>query len=100
MLPIYLNPRAGHRARRDGDRGLSPGGRGGTLLGGPLSDKVGRRLVICSFAVALPFVYLFFQTGSIGIRHLATGSAVMTASAPVNTVMAAGGDSHRRWPRG
>lgn len=91
MLPIYLESKG--LAIALGATAIVVyrlAGAVGTLLGGPLSDKVGRRLVIWgSFAVALPFVYLFFQTdGIVGFVYLAIGSAVMTASAPVNTVMA------------
>ncbi len=91
MLPIYLEAKG--LAIALGATAIVVyrlAGAVGTLLGGPLSDRFGRRLVIWgSFAVALPFVYLFFNSdGLLRFIYLAIGSAVMTASAPVNTVMA------------
>lgn len=91
MLPIYLEAKG--LAIALGATAIVVyrlAGAVGTLLGGPLSDRFGRRVVIWgSFAVALPFIYLFFNSdGLLRFVYLALGSAVMTSSAPVNTVMA------------
>ena len=91
MLPIYLIA-----------KGLTPVAGGtalfvfrlaggvGVFFGGPLSDRLGRKNVLAaSFALALPFLYMFFHSdGTVAMLHLALASAVLTSSTPVNTVMA------------
>jgi len=91
MLPIYLEA-----------KGLSLviggtaifvfriAGSVGMFFGGALSDQLGRkRVMIASFAMALPFTYLFFNSdGLMRMVHLALASAVLTSSTPVNTVIA------------
>lgn len=91
MLPIYLIARGMPEAA--GGTALfifRLAGGVGTFLGGPLSDRLGRRAVMVgSFALALPFIYLFFRSdGAVRWALLAVASAVLTSSTPVNTVMA------------
>jgi len=62
----------------------------GVFFGGPISDRIGRKaFMIASFALALPFMYLFFQAeGALRWWLLAVASAIVSSSTPVNTVMA------------
>jgi FSR family fosmidomycin resistance protein-like MFS transporter len=60
----------------------------GDLVGGRLSDRVGRRRVILGSVVgALPFFYLFLLTdGALSFLFLALAGAVLIASIPVSVV--------------
>ncbi|NPV07665.1 MAG: MFS transporter [Anaerolineae bacterium] len=91
MLPIYLEAKG--LALAIGATAIFVfrlAGAVGVFFGGPLSDRFGRREVIwVSFALALPFLYLFFNSdGAMRLLHLALAAAVLTSSTPVNTVMA------------
>jgi len=62
----------------------------GGLVGGPLSDRIGRRQVLfLSFALALPFLWLFFRSdgwGAMGL--LAAAGVILASSTPVNILIA------------
>jgi FSR family fosmidomycin resistance protein-like MFS transporter len=62
----------------------------GVFFGGPVSDRFGRKPVLAaSFVLTLPFLLLFFHSaGLLALLWLGLGSAVLTSSTPVNTVMA------------
>ena len=69
-------------ARRTG-RGSWPSslrGRGGTLVGGPLADRFGRRPVLrWSFVVAAPLILVYVLVGGVGgeIALIVSGAAVI-----------------------
>ena len=91
MLPIYLEAKG--LAIAVGGTAIfiyRLGGAVGVVFGGPLSDRIGRKLVIvASFLLAMPFLYMFFHTsGLVRMLHLALASTILTSSTPVNTVMA------------
>ncbi|MGI6207455.1 MAG: MFS transporter [Anaerolineae bacterium] len=91
MLPVYLEAKG--LAIAIGATAIFVfrlAGAVGVLFGGPLSDRFGRPVVMWgSFALSLPFFYLFFSSqGLVQLVYLALASAVLTASTPVNTVMA------------
>lgn len=91
FLPIYLT-----------QRGLSlllcglavsilrVAGSVGGLAGGPLSDRIGRkRLLFLSFALAVPFLWGFFQAeGWLALGLLGAVGMITTSSAPVSVLMA------------
>lgn len=62
----------------------------GGLVGGPLSDHIGRkRILFLSFALALPFLWGFFRTeGWPALGLLAVAGAIITSSTPVNVLIA------------
>ncbi|MHB0878510.1 MAG: MFS transporter [Anaerolineae bacterium] len=91
MLPIYLIAKGMPEAA--GGTALfifRLAGGVGVFFGGPLSDRFGRKTVmIASFALTLPFIYLFFRSDGLARWGLlALASAILTSSTPVNTVMA------------
>ena len=91
FLPLYLSQRGGSLLL--GGLAVSVfrvSGALGGLVGGPLSDRIGRKQVLfLSFALALPFLWGFFQTnGWLALGLLAAAGAVITSSAPVNVLIA------------
>jgi FSR family fosmidomycin resistance protein-like MFS transporter len=62
----------------------------GALLGGYLSDRINRkRLLVFSFAGALPFLSLFLYTPAAwGIAFLLIGGMILYLTLPLNVVMA------------
>jgi MFS transporter, FSR family, fosmidomycin resistance protein len=65
-------------------------GAAGSLFGGFLSDKYGRKIVIfVSFAASLPFLWLFLHSSQIvSFVFLAIAGAIMFSSIPVTIIMA------------
>jgi FSR family fosmidomycin resistance protein-like MFS transporter len=91
FLPLYLSQRGASLML--GGLAVSVfrvAGALGGLVGGPLSDRIGRKQVLfLSFALALPFLWGFFQTnGWVALGLLAAAGAVITSSAPVNVLIA------------
>lgn len=62
----------------------------GGLVGGPLSDHIGRKQTLfLSFALALPFLWGFFRAeGWLALGLLAAAGAIVTSSTPVNILIA------------
>lgn len=62
----------------------------GGLVGGPLSDHIGRKQVLfLSFALAVPFLWGFFRAeGWLALGLLAVAGAIITSSTPVNILIA------------
>ena len=62
----------------------------GGLVGGPLSDHIGRKQVLfLSFILALPFLWgLFRSEGWLAMGLLAAAGAIITSSMPVNILIA------------
>jgi MFS transporter, FSR family, fosmidomycin resistance protein len=65
-------------------------GASGTLLGGPLSDRFGRKkIILFSFLLPLPFILLFLSTaGTLALLFLAVAGFILFSSVPVTIIMA------------
>jgi len=66
------------------------GGAAGTLLGGPISDRFGRKTVIaCSLAGPFPLLWLFLHTsGGLALLFLGLAGCVLYSSVPATILMA------------
>ena len=62
----------------------------GTLLGGPISDRFGRKnMVLFSLVAPIPFFWLFLHTQSVGaLVYLALAGFILFSSVPVTIIMA------------
>jgi FSR family fosmidomycin resistance protein-like MFS transporter len=65
-------------------------GAAGGLVGGPLSDRLGRKPVLfMSFVLALPFLWAFFRAeGWLAMGFLAAAGVIITFAMPVSILMA------------
>ncbi len=65
-------------------------GASGQLLGGPLSDRLGRKnIILISFLGALPFFLLFLAgSGAMALLFLAVAGFILFSSVPVTIIMA------------
>lgn len=62
----------------------------GTLVGGTLSDRLGRRnVIVASMLLCIPLVYLLFNTGGIlaGVVMAATGFCMVASFGPIVILM-------------
>jgi FSR family fosmidomycin resistance protein-like MFS transporter len=90
FLPLYLNAK-GYALSQSGmvlSLYLLVGAMGG-FFGGWLSDRIGgHRVIIASFAAAVPFYFAFlFLPDAVGIPCLILGALVLQSSLPVNVVL-------------
>jgi FSR family fosmidomycin resistance protein-like MFS transporter len=92
FLPLYLHTQRGYSlASSSMNLALYLGtGAIGGILGGNLADRFGgRRVILFSMIVSVPFLALFvFTSGWISTFALAAGGLILLATMPVNVVMA------------